>query len=68
VSAVHRRSILGVIAAVSLTLGTAACSDADPAESPAPGGTQGPTEASDVRAPNGTNMGAVPANQGTVAP
>lgn len=48
--------------------GVTACSDDEPSESPAPGGTSDQLDGSIVRAPNGTNMGAPPINAGTPAP
>jgi hypothetical protein len=51
---------------VAVALG--ACSNGNPANSPAPGGTRAPSPDATVRAPNGTNMGASPINAGTNAP
>jgi len=59
---------VGTALAIIATLVTAGCSDADPVNLPPPGGTQSPTDASDVRAPNGTNMGAEPPNVGSATP
>jgi hypothetical protein len=62
--AAHWRWLAVPIAAVAL----GACSNADPVESPPPGGTRPPSSDAPVRAPNGTTMGAPPINAGTGAP
>ena len=59
----RRAAVAVVVGAVSMA--TVACSDEE-VEVPSPGGTESPT--SDVRAPNGTTMGAPPINAGTPAP
>jgi len=58
----HRATRLVTAVLVSV-LTVAACEDDSPS-SPAPGATRPPNSA-DVRAPNGTNMGAPPLNAGT---
>ncbi len=57
-----------VAPAIALAVALAACSNADPVETPTPGGTSAPSPDATVRAPNGTNMGAPPINAGTAAP
>ena len=53
---------IAVAAVATAALCGAGCGEDTPSR-PAPGGTLTPT--SDVRAPNGTNMGAPPPNVGT---
>ncbi|MET0324207.1 MAG: hypothetical protein ABW122_10090 [Ilumatobacteraceae bacterium] len=66
-SAPRRRlgPVAAAVVAVALSVTMVACSDSDPNETPAPGGTESPS--GEVRAPNGTSMDATPINAGTAA-
>ena len=59
----HRAAKLVTASLLSLFVVTA-CGDDSPS-TPVPGATS-PPDSSDVRAPNGTNMGAPPPNVGTM--